>query len=138
MALNGQCALQQDGSLERRTEKRESWSFSDNGQQLSQGRTRTVQSFYQPQLLPPFLPSSFIRVCVGGGALLAVKHLSLLRFGIFFLPISFFPSIDPISCHVSNPAYPSLAQTPLHFISFLPSIPQQIPPASCLLRQKSS
>lgn len=91
--------------------------------------------FYQPLPLPPLLTSSFNHVCVGGGALLAVKHLSLLRFGIFSLPISFFPPIDPISCHVSSPAYPSLAQTLLHFISFLLSIPQQIPPASCLSRQ---
>lgn len=78
-------------------------------------------SLYQLLPLPPLLPSSLIHVCVGGGALLAVKHLSLLRSGIFFLPISFFPPIDPISCHVSSPAYPSLAQTPLHFISLHPS-----------------
>lgn len=38
--------------------------------------------------LPPLLPPSLIRVCVGGGARLAVKHLSLLWFWIFFFPIS--------------------------------------------------
>lgn len=100
-------------------EKKTERYFSDNGRQLSQGSCPAL-SLHQ---LPPLSasPLTIILVCVGGGALLAVKHLSLLRFGIFFFPISFFPPIDPVSCHVSSPAYPSLTQTPLHFISVLPS-----------------
>lgn len=44
------------------------------------------------------------------------------RVGIFFLPIAFVPLIDPFSCHVSNPAYPSLTQAPLRSISVRPSL----------------
>lgn len=90
-----------DSALCERMGTKNSSSLSDNGQQLRP----TVLSLH-PLSLPA---SSLVLVCVGGGALQAVKHLSLLRFGIFAPPISFFPPIDPISCHVSSPAYPLLA-----------------------------
>ena len=40
--------------------------------------------------------------------------------------------------HIQAPAYPSLAQTVIHFTSSLPSVPQRILPASCLSTQKWS
>lgn len=102
--------------------------LSSDGERLSQGCALTL-----PSALPPHLASFLIHVSVGGGARLAVKHLSLLTFGIFFLSISFFPPIDPISCHIASPAYPPLTQTLLQ--SFLHSIPLQFLPSSCLSGQ---
>lgn len=108
--------------------------FSENGPQFCQLSRLLCQTPLTPPTLSPRHHPVF---CWRWGT--TSHEATVFSRSLNFLPLLLcFLSIDPFSCHISNPAYPSLAQISLHFMSFPSRNPQQILPDSIPLRQVSS